>query len=236
MHNEHRYGWVLFKDCWRNSQYEAEHLVYRKLHASKVSNIADVLAAGDVEGDEVQDSLQRTNLKNDGFQLIHYRLVLDVLGEPITNSTSTFTFIHAISHALTAHKEACEKAKILRQDISVGNIILWKGKGYLIDWERAKDINDTSPRTNSRTGSWQFLSRRLLSQQNHIHEIRDDLESFVFVVAYTAIRYARNGLDPEKRLYLLQQFNRDENTATYCRESTREYGFQLQVNRVAFVP
>ncbi|KAF5339940.1 hypothetical protein D9757_014437 [Collybiopsis confluens] len=218
---------VLLKDCWRNSQYEAEHAVYEKLHAAKVSSILRVLAAGDVAGEEGQDSLQRTDLKDDGYQLVHYRLVLNAMGKPITDSASTFTFVTAISDALKAHREACENAHILHRDISVGNIILCQGRGYLIDWERAKDINDKSPRTNSRTGTWQFLSRRLLSQQNHIHEIRDDLESFVFVVAYTAIRYAKNTLPPHKRLYLLQQFNQDENNATYSRESLVKFPFLM---------
>ncbi|KAF5391595.1 hypothetical protein D9757_002546 [Collybiopsis confluens] len=156
---------AFLKDFWRNSQYEAEHSVYVKLHTAKVSSILRALAAGDVEGEEVQDSLQRIDLKDDGCQLIHYRLVLNVLGEPITNATSTFSFVKAISDALKAHKEA---------------------------WYLTIPLPPT------------------LSQQNHIHEIRDDLESFV-----------------HKRLYLLQQFNQDEDTATYSRESVLQFSFLM---------
>ena len=37
-----------------------------------------------------------------------------------------------------AHSEAYEKAGILHRDISVGNIMLYKGGGFLIDWDLSK--------------------------------------------------------------------------------------------------
>ncbi|KAF5370261.1 hypothetical protein D9757_012013 [Collybiopsis confluens] len=206
-------GLVLLKDCWRNSKYEAEHLIYNKLHAAHVTHIPHALAGADVQG-----FLQSTELEPNGHQLIHYRLVLDIVGMPITESTSTFAFTEAIRDALIAHREAYDNANLLHRDISIGNIVIWQGQGYLIDWEQAKDINDNSARTNSRTGTWQFLSVRLLSQPNHIHEIRDDLESFVYVMVHTAVRFAANDLTPEKRMFLLQQFNHNEDSATFGRE------------------
>ena len=40
-----------------------------------------------------------------------------------------------------AHSHAFEDAKILHRDISAGNIILTsEGRGLLIDWELAKDV------------------------------------------------------------------------------------------------
>ena len=54
-----------------------------------------------------------------------------------------------------AHSHAFEDAKILHRDISAGNIILTsEGRGLLIDWELAKDVNEGGSRRPDRTVSY----------------------------------------------------------------------------------
>ncbi|KAF5352327.1 hypothetical protein D9757_014290 [Collybiopsis confluens] len=190
---------VLLKDCWRHAKYNPEHTIYEQLRNAHVSYIPGVLVDGDVTG-----NLQKTEIN--GYKLIHYRLVLDILGEPITSATSTYAFCHAISTALVAHQEACNKANLLHRDISVGNIILYNGQGYLINWERAKLMSEIGANNKDRTGTWQFLSIQLLKDSANkdpevTPEIRDDLESFVHVMAHMALRYAANALTPAQRLH-----------------------------------
>jgi serine/threonine protein kinase len=50
----------------------------------------------------------------------------------------------------TAHKEAFAIGYIHR-DISAGNIIIFNGRGYLIDWDLAKATNLPHPRRATRT-------------------------------------------------------------------------------------
>lgn len=51
------------------------------------------------------------------------------------------------------------------------------------------------------------MSIRILAsfQHSHVHEVRDDLESAIWVLVYTIIKYARNTLSPGDRGYLLDQ-------------------------------
>ncbi|KAF5389337.1 hypothetical protein D9757_003507 [Collybiopsis confluens] len=123
--------------CWRNDKYKREDLVYAVLEDAGVCNIPRALAAGDVG----QGSLSYAEIGQ--HLLIHYRLILDIVGEPVTNASTTLVFSNAIHDALRARRQACKQANVLHRDISIGNIVLYNGKGYLIDWEQAKELTDT---------------------------------------------------------------------------------------------
>ncbi|KAI9508735.1 hypothetical protein F5148DRAFT_979428, partial [Russula earlei] len=50
-----------------------------------------------------------------------------------------------------AHTEAYDKAKILHQDVSAGNILIaLNGSGMLIDWDLSKKVDVNLPRQQSR--------------------------------------------------------------------------------------
>jgi RIO-like serine/threonine protein kinase len=49
--------------------------------------------------------------------------------------------VQHLSLALLAHNDAFNKAGVLHHDISVGNILITKGKGILIDWDLSKRVN-----------------------------------------------------------------------------------------------
>ncbi|KAF5383350.1 hypothetical protein D9757_008377 [Collybiopsis confluens] len=202
----------ILKDCWRNSKYLVEHVTYQQLKKAGVSHIPNAVVGANVG---VKGSFQETELC--GIHLVHYRLVLDIFGLPLSKAPSTYAFTRAIFHAITAHRDACDKAKLLHRDISSGNIIIHEGDGYLIDWERAKSLDDKEIRANEGTGTWQFLSIRLLRNPRLLHLIRDDLESFIYVVIHGAISFAQNNMTPSGRLFFLRLFEHSENEASSAR-------------------
>ncbi|CAA7260742.1 unnamed protein product [Cyclocybe aegerita] len=200
---------VLLKDTWRIEGYEKEGDVYRELYKHGVSYIPGLATAGDVGG--------RTNTCGETNDIspsskhhvhVHYRLVLDTVGISLTHFDSTHEMVTAVHCALIAHFEAVTKAGILHRDISVGNIIITESGGLLIDWEFSKKITLIGPRALERTGTWQFMSIRLhKGLDQHIHNVGDDLESFLWVLVWVALRYAQNEMSVAEREMFLDAFN-----------------------------
>jgi hypothetical protein len=56
-------------------------------------------------------------------------------------------------------------------------------------------------------GTFQFISARLLINETLGHRVGDDLESFVHVLTWIAIKYARNRLTAPERTWLLKKFD-----------------------------
>lgn len=56
-------------------------------------------------------------------------------------------------------------------------------------------------------GTLQFLSLALLRDPNKAHHVTDDIESFLWVLLWVAIRHASNSLTPAERRGCLAQFN-----------------------------
>ncbi|GLB40038.1 hypothetical protein LshimejAT787_0705480 [Lyophyllum shimeji] len=125
-------------------------------------------------------------------QRYHHRFIVDFIGKPLTQVTSSKHLLQAISHAFTAHRQAYEsKGKWIHRDISANNILIdANGNGILNDWDLAKRESELKRvRRHERTGTWQFMSCLLLSGHHSIHTIQDDMESFVYVVLYHGLRY-----------------------------------------------
>ncbi|KAF5338835.1 hypothetical protein D9757_015370 [Collybiopsis confluens] len=223
---------VLLKDCWRNCKYDPEDIIYAKLEKAGVSNIPEVVVAGDVKGPNANFGTAEMIDNGHVLTLTHYRLVLNFVGEPLDKCTSTRMFCKVVSDAFNAHRQACVKAEMLHRDISFGNIILWRGNGYLIDWERAKSLTVNGARSRERTGTWQFMSVRLIENPNLPHLIRDDIESFMYVMIHAAIRFAMNDLTPYDRMTRLQNFNVGEKGASSARKRMFQGG-QLMLGLVS---
>ncbi|KAF9268459.1 hypothetical protein L218DRAFT_1047548 [Marasmius fiardii PR-910] len=183
---------VFLKDVWRVEGYDPEGSTYLKLHQAGVRNIANLLAAGDVPGPthrfvDISDHALWGKIK---LRPQQHRLVLDVIGKPVKEFESTWEMVNAVYHAFI---DAVEKANILRRDISPGNILITRTKedkpaGILIDWELSKDGDVKGPRSDNLTGTWQFISARLLMKKAFEHLSGDDLESFVYVIGWLAAR------------------------------------------------
>lgn len=65
--------------------------------------------------------------------------------------------------------------------------------------------------------------------KDHQHNIGDDLESFVHVLTWAAIKYARNALDAQHRTQLLKRFD-SSNAADGGRE--KQNSFQRDVSAI----
>ncbi|KAI0057012.1 hypothetical protein BV25DRAFT_1920545 [Artomyces pyxidatus] len=199
---------VFLKDTWRidSPEFAQEGETYKILQAAKVKNIARFIGACDVSDAEGVAHATLTQVyarmpwacETDyviGYR--HYRLMLDTVGVPIWTFESSYQLISAVWDAIEGHKDAYE-AGILHRDISVGNILIGPdGRGLLIDWDFAKGVTELSMpgRRRERTGTWQFCSAAmLLYPGTHRHVLADDLESFVYVVSWLALRYCRHNL------------------------------------------
>jgi len=118
---------------------------------------------------------------------------------------------HPVFCLLTAHSVVYEKARILHRDVSAGNILITEeGSGILIDWDLSKKVMpevDAKPKKYSRTvrvlwqshvvsahvrvqGTWQFMSpARLIDPTPRLHNLADDLESFLWVLLYLVVKH-----------------------------------------------
>ncbi|KAI0324334.1 hypothetical protein GY45DRAFT_427623 [Cubamyces sp. BRFM 1775] len=137
----------------------------------------------------------------------HYRLVVKEVCLPLSEFTSGRQLVLIVLYCLRAHRDAYEKAKIMHRDISSGNILIYPRvlfdedtnthdvcwTGILADWELSKPVGTREPllrpRQPPRTGTWQFLSVGMLSIEPKAVEIQDELESFLHVILYHAVRY-----------------------------------------------
>ncbi|KAJ7833828.1 hypothetical protein B0H14DRAFT_2364086 [Mycena olivaceomarginata] len=203
----------LLKDTWRLAGYHAEHEVYEKLHQHRVPNIPGVLDSGDVGhmcGYPPQGgwSVPATATIREH---IHYRIVFDVVGEPLSSFESTHNLVSCVHDAFQAHHVAYTVAKVEHRDISIGNILAVKKAGIyhglLIDWELARFEEDQISRAYERTGTRQFMAARLFHKSLPTRNVGDDIESFVLLLFWIAVRYAPNQASEEERTSFLNQFD-----------------------------
>ncbi|CDO78194.1 hypothetical protein BN946_scf184974.g2 [Trametes cinnabarina] len=136
----------------------------------------------------------------------HYRLVVKEVGIPLQEFPSGRVLVRVIADAITAHEDAYNKAEVMHRDVSIGNILIIppnakQGKkeyqGLLTDWELSKRRSDENaePRHPDRTGTWQFMSVHTLSKPEAQVQIADELESFLHIMIYCAIRYLPHTCD-----------------------------------------
>lgn len=100
--------------------------------------------------------------------------------------------MQAVYDAFIAHQDAYEKCGILHRDVSGNNVMMkHDGRGILNDWDQARKVADMAngPRQPFRSGTWYFMSILLLERPGKLQDLQDDIESFVYVVLYHAIRY-----------------------------------------------
>ncbi|GLB42316.1 hypothetical protein LshimejAT787_1103310 [Lyophyllum shimeji] len=124
-------------------------------------------------------------------QRFHHRFVVDFIDKHFDQFSSSKQMMQAVSDAFAAHRQAYERCKIIHRDISSGNILIAPdGRGILNDWDLAKRESELKRRRrHEKTGTWEFMSCLLLQNHHPLHTIQDDMESFVHVILYHAIRY-----------------------------------------------
>ncbi|KAK7041706.1 hypothetical protein VNI00_008995 [Paramarasmius palmivorus] len=197
------------KDTWRilNSAIQKEGDVYAVLKQHNVSHVPDVVASGDAVGSwQVTKTSKYRTISPQAAQLElrlhqHYFIVFAQVGTTIKNFKDSHELVQATAHAIQAHREAYERAKVLHRDVSAGNILITQeGEGLLIDWEFSKPLDSTAPRILERTGTWQFMSAMLLADEpgEVDHMLADDLESFYHVLCWVTLLHGQHGLEDDQ--------------------------------------
>ncbi|TFY58016.1 hypothetical protein EVJ58_g6674 [Rhodofomes roseus] len=204
---------VFLKDYWRpcieSSLYEGE--VLHSLRKGGVRYVPTPLAAGVVQDEAgVQKTCTQAFLPKDertgcsAPAQEHYRLVIKEIGAPLDEHESPYELVKVIWHALYGHRQAWELKELLHRDISAGNILILRyfdknGKmrsiGILIDWDlcKKKKYLETVLRP-ARSGTWQFMSARLLRNPGKRHEVADDLEACIHVLNWMSLRFIKHSL------------------------------------------
>ncbi|KAI9437383.1 hypothetical protein F5148DRAFT_1294246 [Russula earlei] len=207
-------------DYWRTNfpGIEKEGDIYCDLLEAKVRFIPELGPAGDVLSTpehslDVQCTRTQDYVK-DGERkriwcpstprvkrYVHYRLVLNTLGQPLSTFGSTRELCQVIRDAMIAHTDAYNKAKILHWDVSTGNILIAPDRsGLLIDWDMSKRVDVTQQRQHSRTGTWQFISTGLLLHPHaRSHQISDDIESFYWVLIYIVMKCRHSAIEGQSQ-------------------------------------
>ena len=124
-----------------------------------------------------------------------------------------------------AHDDAFYEARVLHRDISVGNIVILEdGTGLLVDWDLCK-VMDSASENEKRVVERTVSERRyyyhidpsdferqfvvaclLMSELNQsAHNREDNLESFLHVLNWMALRYTSHTLDSHMLTYDLQR-------------------------------
>ncbi|OBZ67750.1 hypothetical protein A0H81_12496 [Grifola frondosa] len=202
---------VFLKDTWRpdSARIRPEGEIYKKLAQCEVAEIATLLYCGDVGGEKPQKTCAQRPLEKEDTKVkvlarIHYRLVFEEIARPLGKYKNSLEMALAIYAALTAHRDAWEKAGILHRDISDGNIMICDDAkdehgrrttmAFLNDWDLAKYEHELTkaPTQKTRSGTWQFISGLLLQFPQKQHEVSDDLESFIHVINWLSFWYHKN--------------------------------------------
>ncbi|CAL1710415.1 unnamed protein product [Somion occarium] len=195
------------KDSWRTAEYEQEADIYAELKDAEVPHIPVIHCAGDVLVDTtVQRTTNQLWLKKPEAEawkrptgpirnLVHHRVVQELL-YPLGCVQSARELVRATHDTLETLVEAYYKPKRLHRDVSKNNVMLTEnpsdGKnpsGILNDWDHSRPLDATTPVFNHRTGTWQFMSVKLLEDPDKPHEIFDDLESVLWVLLFIAVHH-----------------------------------------------
>ncbi|TFK85845.1 hypothetical protein K466DRAFT_551418, partial [Polyporus arcularius HHB13444] len=149
-----------------------------------------------------QDLVKDTRLAS----RIHHRLGLAEICSPLQDFVGPYELLVAVYTAIQAHQYAYERCRLLHQDISVGNILLYERPnapagssriGLLSDWDLAKtreQIEKSKGSPHLISGTWQFMSAVLQYMYDKPHELSDDLESFLHVLNWSALKYFPHSL------------------------------------------
>ncbi|KAH6901565.1 hypothetical protein BKA70DRAFT_1196855 [Coprinopsis sp. MPI-PUGE-AT-0042] len=109
-------------------------------------------------------------------------------------------------HCVQCHYIAFKEGKILHRDLSENNVMFWRKpiidsqpvlKGVVNDWDMASRLNGSAfaPKSAAqhRTGTLPFMAMELLAPTPPGHYYRHDLESFLYILLWAALRYGFKG-------------------------------------------
>ncbi|KAF8875393.1 hypothetical protein BD779DRAFT_1651255 [Infundibulicybe gibba] len=189
---------MFLKDSWRSTlpHMEKETDTLKILNDAGVEYVPRLECGDDLPGHSTRTiEFEHASWRCRGGRITprsHNRFVEDFVGIPLKRFKSSQQMLKVIFHAFIAHRQAFERCGILHRDISGGNIMMTgDGRGILNDWDLARHISADGCRQHDRTGTWQFMSIKLLMDPASRHELQDDLESFFWAVVYHGFRYLK---------------------------------------------
>ncbi|XXG98085.1 rRNA-binding ribosome biosynthesis protein [Hypoxylon texense] len=135
-------------------------------------------------------------------------VVTSPVGRPLHTFQSLSELLHAMRDAIKCHRSLLFDARILHQDISVGNIIIVDGreedkpKGILIDLDSAVELAEGTSKDDGIddgvVGTRPFIAIGVLKSERHSY--RHDLESFLYVILWTIITNHTENLPETSKL------------------------------------
>ncbi|EJF67468.1 hypothetical protein DICSQDRAFT_142985 [Dichomitus squalens LYAD-421 SS1] len=213
---------VFIKDGWRpdSSEVQSEYETYLQLRemASGELYIPTLLGGGDVTFDgQRQQTTSFNELSNLIPPLAHCRLIFKEICRPLEDFTNSYELVKAVTWALVAHSKAWRQCGILHRDISIESILIYDSDDLglptpngtidqLSNWDIAMSWKQIDPggAPTYRSTSWPCMSARLQEHPEKQHELADDLESFMHVLNYCALRHLPTGMSSAEVAHLVQ--------------------------------
>ncbi|KAI0077404.1 hypothetical protein K474DRAFT_1595971, partial [Panus rudis PR-1116 ss-1] len=167
---------VFLKDSWRivEDEMEREVDIYEDLKSNHVPFIPSVLGAGDA---------RRT--------YVHHRVVQE-LAFPLSTVTNAKELVQVIRDAL----QSTSRMRRVHRDVSDRNVMISEGRegdhtvhGVLNDWDMSCILDEDESTTETRAGTWYFMSANLLYNPKRKNCFYDDLESILWVFLYVAVHH-----------------------------------------------
>ncbi|KAI0672141.1 hypothetical protein C8Q78DRAFT_728722 [Trametes maxima] len=203
------------------SEYNNYQQIYRRLAAKghKLDRIGllTVLAGGDVrpalgstvagqctaatfQNTRAQEFLNNGHLPTEILMRRHQRLVFKEVCRPLEDFKDARELCDVLLQALCAHSLAWTSADIMHRDVSASNILIHDtpdgpSLGILADWDLAKTkrlLSNQKATQPSRSGTWQFLSALRQCFPETPWQLSDDLESFMHVLNWIALKYLKH--------------------------------------------
>ncbi|PIL31118.1 hypothetical protein GSI_05814 [Ganoderma sinense ZZ0214-1] len=240
---------VFIKDPWRldSRDVQSEYETYLQLRERTTGElyVPALLGGGDVsfDGERQRAACCAESAFEDAPSLVHCRLVFKEICRPLEDFTNSFELVKAVTWALVAHSKAWKQCGILHRDISVKSIAIYDpdasgipsrvgGFETLVDWDIGwwprQRLGRDGARTD-RSDSWPFTSARLQQQPDQEHDLADDLESFMHVLNYCALKHLPGAASTESESAYLTQCLYD---AVLCTDSRRPRGSPLKLEKV----
>ncbi|KAI1791953.1 hypothetical protein LXA43DRAFT_369093 [Ganoderma leucocontextum] len=216
---------VFIKDSWRldSRDVQSEYEIYLQLREKATGElyVPTLLGGGDVSFDGQRQRAQCCVESDEDVRpgpLVHCRLVFKEICRPLEDFTNSFELVKAVTWALVAHSKAWRQCGILHQGISIESIVIYDSddlgiptpngtheelSNWDVGWSRERTGRDDA--RNDRLGSWPFMSARLQEYPEGQHELADDLESFMHVLNYCALKHLPNAASTEAELGYLTQ-------------------------------
>ncbi|TBU27779.1 hypothetical protein BD311DRAFT_865880 [Dichomitus squalens] len=148
------------------------------------------------------------------------RFVVNAVGRPLKRFRSTRELVEAVRDAIEGHREAWDVG-VLHRDVSTGNVLIAERpeerlRGFLHDFDYSSMTKDIPPPLDSsdtltdprlrmaeagddddlkeRTGTYHCMSYYSLENEDAIHSVQHDLESFYWTLLWIVLRHTIHDL------------------------------------------